>query len=194
LRTNPRPEMAMPRRRWRGAGTNRPRRGVSGTVAFGRLGLRLCQTISERGIVRTGTLGNLRKKLPAPSSSVAAAADLALPLAVASDEAGGEGAVGVRLHRAGSVRDQRTAHICPAQAVMPAVNHRRKLKECCWRGRWAWLWTRSSWRCRGNPSPRRWRRRGASCRPPRGSHRAEPAEAGRGGWCDRDALGEQTIQ
>ena len=74
-------------------------------------------------IVRTGTLGNLRKKLPAPSSSVAAAAEPAPPLAVASDETG-EGAVGVRLHRAGSVRDQRTAHICPAQAVMPAVNHR----------------------------------------------------------------------
>ena len=118
MRTSPRPEMAMPRRRWRGAGTNRPRRGVSGTVAFGSLGLRLRQTISERGsIVRTGTLGNLRKKLPAPSSSVAAAADPAPPLAVASDETGGEGAVGVRLHRAGSVRDQRTAH-----SVLPKLS------------------------------------------------------------------------
>ena len=66
--------------------------------------------------MRTGTLGNLRKKLPAPSSSVAAAADPAPPLAVASDETG-EGAVGVRLHRAGSVRDQRTAN-----SVLPKLS------------------------------------------------------------------------
>ena len=193
LRTNPRPEMAMPRRRWRGAGTNRPRRGVSGTVAFGRLGLRLCQTISERGSCeqeRLGTCGRSCQRHP-PQWPPRRTPHRLWRWRAMRRAARGRWA-------SGSIAPARYATrelpICPAQAVMPAVNHHRKLKECCWRGRWAWLWTRSSWRCRGNPSLRRWRRRGASCRPPRGLHRAEPAEAGRGGWCDRDALSEQTIQ